>query len=648
MTKARPSSRGSRHSISQTPKRSSTRKSLKDEDVDGGTPQCGMWDFDAPMFCDLANTRTPGQSADKWFDYAHPTPAILRKSKSARLSGITFLSPGRKESLLPNRPSLSPSRIVVEADGRLTFEGKSDLKKKNGKISSLGQPLEANDIEFDTDEEIEFNNWKCANSLPNSDDVYADDSKDSNDRRAVTNDASSTKVAAKSDAHSTGQAKSAPKPSIAYAQPVAAANGTGKVVKKIARVVAKSLTIPIEGGRFMQPTKVAARRLSMKKRDKANQKAIVEAIAKSVNRRLSQDTAQGLTIPQPFHFHESKTVRSGTQTETGGAPATKQEAKLSKSAQVSLIAKLTSKRKSAELASEDEGQENHAVSNEVATLPKQQPAKKSKVTMPRTPQFAKTKRVRRAVSEAEAAPVVMAATKPKANTATTLHFSPPKRTVPKPFTFRSDVAAERHLLKLREDIARLKAEEEALRQFRANPLPEFPTPKKPKRQAVELHVSPFHLQTDTRGEAYQRRLRERLEELEERKRLRMEFKARPIPQSIDHPFVPQPSAIPLTAIEEILLRTELRSEERRAYDEDRMERERIREDVLARKRLEEERREEEEIKRLRKILVHKAQPVRHYKQLVIKPSDRPLTVPKTPQWNVRSRQRSATPTTPTH
>ncbi|KAJ2323544.1 Protein tpx2, partial [Coemansia sp. RSA 2673] len=60
-----------------------------------------------------------------------------------------------------------------------------------------------------------------------------------------------------------------------------------------------------------------------------------------------------------------------------------------------------------------------------------------------------------------------------------------------------------------------------------------------------------------------------------------------------------------------------------------------------------ERREEEEIKRLRKLLVHKAQPVRHYKPVVIKPSDRPLTVPKTPQWSVRTRQRSATPTSPT-
>ncbi|KAJ2356361.1 Protein tpx2, partial [Coemansia sp. RSA 2610] len=98
------------------------------------------------------------------------------------------------------------------------------------------------------------------------------------------------------------------------------------------------------------------------------------------------------------------------------------------------------------------------------------------------------------------------------------------------------------------------------------------------------------------------------------------------------------STLPLTEIEEILLWTELRSEERHAYDEDRAERERIREEVLARKRQEEERREEEEIKRLRKLLVHKAQPVRHYKPTVINPSDRPLTVPKTPKWNVRTRK----------
>ncbi|KAJ2051323.1 hypothetical protein H4S04_002050 [Coemansia sp. S16] len=650
MTKARPSSRGSRLSMPHTPKRSSTRKPVdedKDNDSDGDSR--GMWDFEAPMYYDFANAKTPGQKADKWFDYAHPTPAISRKRKSARLSEISFLSPDRKESLLPNRPSLSPSRIVVQADGRLTID--SDSASKGTPKSNRSQRVK--DAELDTDEEIEFNNWKRAYSFPDNDDANADDRKGSSDSTAVVDDAKSTNIATKDDVRSV---KTISQPSIVRQRPVAAANGTGKVVKRTAQAAAaKTLTIPIEGSRFMQPTKVAARRLSMKKRDKANQQAIAEVIAKSINRRLSQDAAAGLTVPKPFHFHESKPVRSVAQTEVGSVPATKQDAKLSKKAQDHLVSKLTSKRKSMGKAddADKEEQENHPVSGgDVSTPPKKALAKKPKLTMPMTPQFAKPKRVRREVAETVAETVLEAkpVAKPKVNLAAPVlpHFSPPKRTVPQPFTFRSDAVAERHLLKLREDIARLKAEEEALRQFRANPLPAFPTPKKPKRQAVELHVSPFHLQTDTRGDAYQRQLRERLEELEQRKRERMEFKARPIPPSIDQPFVPQPSAIPLTAIEEILLKTELRSEERRAYDEDRMERERIREEVLARKRLEEERREEEEIKRLRKILVHKAQPVRHYKQLVIKPSDRPLTVPKTPQWNIRSRQRSVTPTTPTH
>ncbi|KAJ1825271.1 hypothetical protein LPJ60_000112 [Coemansia sp. RSA 2675] len=638
----------------RTPRRSSTRKPV-DEVEDSGSEgdSRDVWDFEAPMYYDFANAQTPGKKADQWFDYAHPTPAISRKTKSARLSGLTFLSPDRKESLLPNRPSLSPSRIVVEADGRLTIDGDAGSKRASRSSKSKGD--QGPELEIDTDEEIQFSDWKRAN-FPLKDEITrTDDHKVGSDKKPVADTPKATKEASKEVVRPDIPAKTAPPPSAPKQRPVAAANGTGKVAKRAPKVAtAKPLTVPIEGSRFMQPTKVAARRLSMKKRDKANQQAIAEVIAKSINRRLSHDAAAGLTVPKPFTFHEPKPVRGGAKAEVGGATASKPEAKLNKKALDSLVAKLAPKRKPMENVDiDEEEQENRSVGgSEVSTPPKNALAKKPKFTIPMTPQFAKPKRVRREVTEpvAEAVQDAKPAAKLKTNLALPAlpHFSPPKRTVPQPFTFRSDAIVERHLLKLREDIARLKAEEEALRQFRANPLPAFPTPKKPKRQAVELHVSPFHLQTDTRGDAYQQQLRERLEELEQRKRDRMEFKARPIPPSIDQPFVPQPSAIPLTAIEEILLRTELRSEERRAYDEDRMERERIREDVLARKRLEEERREEEEIKRLRKILVHKAQPVRHYKQLVIKPSDRPLTVPKTPQWNVRTRKRSVTPTTPTH
>ncbi|KAJ2031861.1 hypothetical protein H4S03_006451, partial [Coemansia sp. S3946] len=68
MTKARSSSRGSRLSMPRTPKRNSTRKPVdedKDNDSDGDSR--GMWDFEAPMYYDFANAKTPGQKADKWF-----------------------------------------------------------------------------------------------------------------------------------------------------------------------------------------------------------------------------------------------------------------------------------------------------------------------------------------------------------------------------------------------------------------------------------------------------------------------------------------------------------------------------------------------------------------------------------------------------
>ncbi|XP_023329388.1 targeting protein for Xklp2 [Eurytemora carolleeae] len=52
------------------------------------------------------------------------------------------------------------------------------------------------------------------------------------------------------------------------------------------------------------------------------------------------------------------------------------------------------------------------------------------------------------------------------------------------------------------------------------------------------------------------------------------------------------------------------------------------------------REEEEEIARLRKQAVHKAQPIRGYKPVEIRPSDRPLTLPVSPRLSVRSKNNS--------
>ncbi|KAJ2805547.1 hypothetical protein H4R21_001216, partial [Coemansia helicoidea] len=614
MTKTRRSSQrtpaSARRSASAiaTPLRSTPRR---------GSSAKGIWDFDAPNFYDFASSKTPGRASDKWFEVAHPTPAI-GMARAPRLSTDSFLSPDGRDSLLPTRPSLSPSRIVVEANGKLSF-GDSQA---SGDDETDAEKQTPQDVRFsDTDDEIEFNNWKSAQAFTAS--GLDDPDANGDDGEGLARHSVSS---VGTEPESAGRPSDEP---VVRTRPqrVSAAKAGCRIAKKMAR----PLTVPVSAGfGFMRPTKGAAQRLLAKKRDKANRQMIADAINRTVVRRLSRTAGSKLTVPAPFQFRGERGAKD-TQPEvehTGAGSST--PPKPSRKAQECLATKLSAKRKAAE---------NDDTAGAAGAPRRSSPAKVAKklqATVPKTPQFAKSKRVRRALVEAtttdDAAPR-QAKRAIGAKQAPGIHLSPPKLTVPQPFVFRSDVAASRSLQRLRDEMAKLRAEEAAMREFHANPLPEFPTPKKPEYPPSTLHASPFSLATDSRGEAYQRQLRARLAELEERRLERMRFKARSIPHSLDHPFVPQPSTRPLTTVEEILLKTELRSEERHAYDEDRNERERIREDVLARKRQEEERREEEEIRQLRKQLVHKAQPIRHFKPVDIKPSDRPLTVPKTPEWH---------------
>ncbi|KAJ2082342.1 Protein tpx2 [Coemansia sp. RSA 988] len=619
---------------------------MEDKDADD------IWKFDAPHFYDFDSSKTPGAAADKWFDHVHSTPAS-RQSEAFRRTTDNLLSTDSRESLLPNYPFLSPSRVVMDADGRLTID---EDRISNGEESDEAG-LDVDNIQFsDAEEESEFNNWKSTRALANN--KPSEGAKPQNTRDSELNtdrvEAGAVALSATVDGgrdtdQGTNTAASSARPSDASEASVPsrtgslrpiAKKGNGRVAKRQAQTTNRAmapgslLTVPTELG-FMRPTKGASQRLAAKQRDKSNKQMIAEAISKPVTRPLPREKGPGLTVPTPFQFCGEKNEENEEQSvgDAAAAGSAWHEKRLSRKAQEYLITKLTAKRRLERLKSES-----------VPVGSPKRSSKKMRPTVPKTPQFAKSKRVRRiSTLEEEEAPIPEKRT---IQVPSFTHLLPPKPTVPQPFTFRSDAAAEKHLQRLREEIAKIHAEQEAMRQFRANPLPEFPTPKKPKRQQSLLHTSPFDLRTDSRGESYQRKLKARLEELERRQYERMQFKAQPIPLSIDQPFVPHPSTIPLTAIEEILLRTELRSEERRAYDEDRTERERIREEVLARKHLEEERREMEEIKRLRKILVHKAQPVRHYKALEITPSDRVLTVPKTPKWHVRTRKNPTTSPVP--
>ena len=118
------------------------------------------------------------------------------------------------------------------------------------------------------------------------------------------------------------------------------------------------------------------------------------------------------------------------------------------------------------------------------------------------------------------------------------------------------------------------------------------------------------------------------------------FKARSTNVLYNAPFVPDKSAAkPNTKIEEFSMNSEKRAKEREIYEMHKTEREL--EEEAVRKQLEEEREEEEKmnLKNLRRQLVHKPNPIRKYRALEIKQSDRELTNPKSPEWQSKKRRK---------
>lgn len=112
------------------------------------------------------------------------------------------------------------------------------------------------------------------------------------------------------------------------------------------------------------------------------------------------------------------------------------------------------------------------------------------------------------------------------------------------------------------------------------------------------------------------------------------FKAKDASIVYAKPFAPEKSTKPLTHVENVVLRSELRSSQRAKYEADKQERTNFLEVENLQRRALREARETKEIAGYRKSLVHKAQPIGQYRRVVIKPSDRPVTQPISPHFEV--------------
>ncbi|XP_075373461.1 targeting protein for Xklp2 isoform X3 [Mycteria americana] len=267
------------------------------------------------------------------------------------------------------------------------------------------------------------------------------------------------------------------------------------------------------------------------------------------------------------------------------------------------------------------------------------------VTVPKSPVFTLKSRTRMSgrdeEKEKEVVPVIKANPMP--------HYGVPfKPKMPEqrhvevcPFSF--DARDRERQIQKEKKIEELQKEE--VPKFKALPLPYFDHVNLPEKKVKNpTQPEPFNLQIDERGAAKLQSWKQQLEEDLKRQKEAACFKARPNTVVYQEPFVPKKenkllseslsgSIVP----ESFELATEKRAKERQEFEKRLADIEAIRERHQEQVRQRQEEREKEEVAKLRQELVHKANPIRKYRSVEVKPSDQPLTMPKSPNFSDRFR-----------
>uniref|UniRef100_A0A8D0HVC5 TPX2 microtubule nucleation factor n=1 Tax=Sphenodon punctatus TaxID=8508 RepID=A0A8D0HVC5_SPHPU len=242
------------------------------------------------------------------------------------------------------------------------------------------------------------------------------------------------------------------------------------------------------------------------------------------------------------------------------------------------------------------------------------------LTVPKSPAFALKNRIRLPAREEEkeeqVAPVIKANPMP--------HYGVPfKPKVPEqrcvemcPFSF--DSRDKERLLQKERKMEELQKEE--IPKFKALPLPQFDQINLPEKKVKNpTQPEPFHLQIDERGASRLETWKQQLKEETKRQKEAACFKARPNTVVHQEPFVPKKETRALAVSESFELATERRARERQEFEQ----------------RLAEQ--EASSCSLFLSLQVHKANPIRKYRSVEVKPSDQPLTMPKSPNFSDRFR-----------
>uniref|UniRef100_A0A8C3KPI8 TPX2 microtubule nucleation factor n=1 Tax=Calidris pygmaea TaxID=425635 RepID=A0A8C3KPI8_9CHAR len=188
-------------------------------------------------------------------------------------------------------------------------------------------------------------------------------------------------------------------------------------------------------------------------------------------------------------------------------------------------------------------------------------------------------------------------------------------------------------------------QKEEVPKFKALPLPYFDHVNLPEKKVKNpTRPEPFNLQVDERGAAKLQSWKQQLKEDLKRQKEAACFKARPNTVMYQEPFVPKKETMLLSESlsdsivpESFELATEKRAKERQEFEKRLAYKEALKERHEEQVRQQQEEREKEEVAKLRQELVHKANPIRKYRSVEVKPSGQPLTMPKSPNFSDRFR-----------
>ncbi|NXE83818.1 TPX2 protein, partial [Cochlearius cochlearius] len=267
------------------------------------------------------------------------------------------------------------------------------------------------------------------------------------------------------------------------------------------------------------------------------------------------------------------------------------------------------------------------------------------VTVPKSPVFTLKSRTRMPGrdedKEKEVVPVIKANPMPHYGVPFKPKVAEQRNVEVCPFSF--DARDRERQIQKEKKIEELQKEE--VPKFKALPLPYFDHVKLPEKKVKNpTQPEPFNLQIDERGAAKLQSWKQQLEEDLKRQKEAACFKARPNTVVYQEPFVPKKenkllseslsgSIVP----ENFELATEKRAKERQEFEKQLADIEAIKERHQEQVRQQQEKREKEEVAKLRQELVHKANPIRRYRSVEVKPSDQPLTMPRSPNFSDRFR-----------